>query len=82
MGGNATGLYDYPWTALLRYRNERKQLESWGCSGSYIGTFFQYNSEFRGIFFLYFECIQIGGRTIVTAAHCVDDISKRDLGNL
>lgn len=40
VGGNATSLYDYPWTALLRYHNERKQLESWGCSGSYIGWIF------------------------------------------
>lgn len=80
MGGNATGLYDYPWTALLRYRNERKHLESWGCSGSYIGTFFHTILNFVEIYL--FLCIQTGGRTIVTAAHCVDDISKRDLGNL
>lgn len=29
VGGNVTSIYDYPWTALLRYRNERKQVESW-----------------------------------------------------
>lgn len=37
VGGNATSIYDYPWTALFRYYNKIKQTESWGCSGSYIG---------------------------------------------
>lgn len=37
VGGTDTGIYDYPWSALFRYRNERTETESWGCSGSYIG---------------------------------------------
>lgn len=54
-----TNIYDYPWAAILRYRNERKQSNSWGCSGAYIG-----------------------GKTVITAAHCVDEVSRRDLGEL
>lgn len=45
VGGNVTSIYDYPWTALLRYRNEQKQLESWGCSGSYIGWIKKFNKH-------------------------------------
>ncbi|XP_031626740.1 serine protease 7-like [Contarinia nasturtii] len=59
VGGNVTSLYDYPWSAIIRYHNARKRFDSWGCSGSYIG-----------------------GRTVVTAAHCVDSASKRDLGEI
>lgn len=41
VGGNVTSIYDYPWAAILRYRNERKQSDSWGCSGAYIGYIVQ-----------------------------------------
>lgn len=36
-----TSIYDYPWAAILRYHNDRKQSESWGCSGAYIGLTIQ-----------------------------------------
>lgn len=59
VGGENTTIDDYPWAALLRYRHEKKQIESWGCGGAYVG-----------------------GRTIVTAAHCVDAQALNDLGEL
>lgn len=59
VGGENTTIDDYPWAALLRYRHEKKQIESWGCGGAYVG-----------------------GRTIVTAAHCVDAQAVNDLGEL
>jgi len=49
VGGNFTGIDEYPWTALLRYVNHEKGTESWGCGGTYIG-----------------------GKSIVTAAQCVE----------
>lgn len=59
VGGENTSLDDYPWAAILRYRNEQKGFELWGCGGCYIG-----------------------GRTVITAAHCVDAKSQRELGKL
>lgn len=83
VGGNVTSIYDYPWTALLRYHNERKQQDSWGCSGSYIGWYTMlYINKRKPCVFSLNHYNQTGGRTVVTAAHCVDEVSKRDLGKL
>lgn len=59
VGGNDTALDEYPWMALLRYRNQQKGKELWGCGGTYIG-----------------------GRTIVTAAHCAEPSTLAELGEL
>lgn len=59
VGGENTTIDDYPWTALLRYRHEKRQIESWGCGGAYVG-----------------------GRTIITAAHCVDAQAVNDIGEM
>lgn len=83
IGGNVTSINDYPWAAILRFEHKQKQLESWSCSGSYIGKIsYIRRKNIQTEMVIFSTIIRTGGRTIVTAAHCVDDLSRRDLGEL
>lgn len=37
IAGDATAIDEYPWTALIRYKNPSSNKETWGCGGSLVG---------------------------------------------
>lgn len=42
-----TSINDYPWAALFQYHHQEKRLDTWGCSGAYIGKTNNNNNKMK-----------------------------------